>query len=229
MSTFWRRFLLILGLFALGGGCNPLMFPFLYEDDATVPPEIQTLATKDRKKIATVVILTSISPQTQVDFLRADREIASSLAFEMQKRVKETGKYLTIVHPSKVEEYKSAHPDWENSEVEAIGKHFKADYVISVEINQLNLSEPSGHDNFYHAHASINVKLVNVKDPDQIALGSRQIVFNFPTGSEGVEQQYVDGDTPPSLFRQNFLTALVRRLSWCFVDRPTHHGGMNPE
>jgi hypothetical protein len=205
------------------------MFPFLYEKDATVPPEIQKLSTEDKKKIPTVVILTAMSPQTQFEFIRADKELAVGLAFEMQKRLKENGEYLTIVHPSKVDEYKNAHPEWETLEVETVGKHFKADYVISLEINQLSMNEPGGFNSFFRAQANLNVKLVNVKDPDQIALGSRQIVFNYPTGSETTNQQYIDADTPATLFRQNFMNALARRLSWCFVDKPTHHGGMNPD
>ena len=47
-----RRFLLLLGLIALGGGCNPLMLPFLFTlKEPTIDPEFHKLSSEDKKKV----------------------------------------------------------------------------------------------------------------------------------------------------------------------------------
>src|SRR5262245_40039356 len=136
MSTFRRRFLIIVGLIVLGGGCNPLTsLLFLTGEDPKLPAEYYKLAGKDKKKEVRVVILTDMPLEIRAEFMHADREITHLFALQLQKLTRENGEKVTVVNPNKVEEFKNEHPDWDAMDKETIGKHFKADYVIHLDVN----------------------------------------------------------------------------------------------
>lgn len=223
MSTFWRRVLLVLGLLGLGGGCNPLLLPlFLTSKEPKQPAEYHKLATTDKKKDVKVVILTWTGLEVRPELLQADREIAHQLAVELVKRTTENEEKLTVVNPLKVEEYKNKHPDWHSThlDLESIGKHFKADWVIYVEVGSLSMYQSLTAGTFYRGEADVTVSLFNVNKPDDFTLPPRQIPFTYPPENQG-GNRLVDSDTPPQAFRREFLGALSRRLSWLFTDRPT--------
>src|SRR5262245_7107862 len=107
MSTFWRRARLGFMLLLLGGGCNPLWLPFLFQnDDPTIKAELYQLYDKEKKgqKEVKVVILTYTGLQTQTEFLHADREISRLLALNLQKQCSDNKEKVTVINPSRVEE-----------------------------------------------------------------------------------------------------------------------------
>src|SRR5262245_58595644 len=115
MSTFWRRARLCFMLLKLGGGCNPLWIPFVFQnDDPTIKAELCQLYDKENKKQkpVKVVILTDTGLQTQSEFLHADKEISRLLALNLQKQCQENKEKVTVINPSQVEEYKNSHPGW---------------------------------------------------------------------------------------------------------------------
>src|SRR5206468_937539 len=92
MSTFWRRVRLCVMLMLLGGGCNPLMLPFLFQnDEPTIKAEMYHLYDKEKKtqKEVKVVILTDTGLETRPEFLHADKEITRLLAMHLQKQCQE--------------------------------------------------------------------------------------------------------------------------------------------
>jgi hypothetical protein len=223
MSTFWRRFLLVLGLIALGGGCNPLMLPFLFTlKEPTKPAEFHKISSEDKKKEVKVVVLSYMGLEVRPEFLNADREIMRSLAVHLKQLTEGNKENVTLVNPSKVEEYMRENPDWNSTHLDlnAIGKHFKADYVIYLEIGSLSLYQPDTFGTFYRGLANVTVSLVDINKPDDFTLGSRDITFCYPPEAQGGSQA-VDADTPPQMFKMKFLDALGQRLSWMFSDRPT--------
>src|SRR5436190_18170995 len=107
MSTFRRCFVLILGLAALTGGCNPFTaLMMITGEEKKIPAEYHKLADKDKKKEVKVVILTDMPLETRAEFIHADREITHLFALQMHKLNEENGEKVTIVNPNKVEEYK---------------------------------------------------------------------------------------------------------------------------
>src|SRR5947208_14203691 len=145
-----------------------------------------------------------------------------NLASQLEKLDKENKENVTLINPSKVEEYMRENPDWNSTHLDlpAIGKHFKADYVIYLEIGSLSLYQPDTFGTFYRGLANVTVSLVDVNKPDDYTLGSREISFCYPPEAQGGSMA-VDSDTPPQMFKQKFIEALGQRLSWMFAARPT--------
>jgi hypothetical protein len=228
MSKVRRRIFLVLGLIALGGGCNPFLLPFyLTATTPKVPAEYHKLADEDKKKDVKVVILTYAGLETRPEFQQADREIARLTALHLQKQAKENEEKLTVVNPLKVEEYKASHPDWNDSHLDlpAIGKHFKADYVIYMEIGALSMYQPGSSGTFYRGQANLTISLVKVDSPDDFTLAPKEFTYSYPPEAQGGNRA-VDGDTPPQMFRTEFLNSLARRLAWQFTERTTQDGYM---
>jgi hypothetical protein len=228
MSKVRRRVFLVLGLIALGGGCNPFLLPFYLTASAPkVPAEYYKLTDEDKKKEVKAVILTYMGLDTRLEFQQADREIARLAALYLQKQSKENEEKLTIVNPLKVEEYKAANPDWNASHLDlpAIGKHFKADYVIYIEIGSLSMYQPGSSGTFYRGQANMTISLVKVNNPDDFTLPSKEFTYTYPPEAQGGNRA-VDGDTPPQKFRSEFLNSLALRLAWQFSERTTQDGYM---
>lgn len=227
MATFWRRFRLILGLLLIGGGCNPILAPFLLNPpESRIPPEYKRLAAegKDKKpKEVRVAILAYSGLDFNTDFPQADREISRLLGKSILAQSQHNEEKVTVVSPLKVEEYKNSHPDWHHQHVElqTIGKDLHVDYVIYLEIGSLSLYQPGSGLTFFRGQATMDVTLVNVNKEDDFESGVvKSFVYTYPSEGRGGNVP-VDADTTPQAFRQKFLDSLAKRLSWWFVAHPT--------
>src|SRR5262245_35775558 len=221
MSSLLRRVLPLCGLVFLVAGCNPLLFPFLvFGPEPKRPPEYHQLASK--KKDVKVVILTYMGMDMNTDLLHADREITRLFAKELKELCDYNEEKVTVINPMKVEEYKNKNPDWQtqHSDLSEIGKHFKADYVIYLEINKLSLFQPGTSNMFYRGQANITVSLVDVKNPDDFTTPPREFSYSYPSESRG-GNRVVDMDTPLPKFKAEFFESLSRRLAWHFTAHPT--------
>ena len=63
---------------------------------------------------------------------------------DLQAAFKPNKEKVTVIASNKVERYKDSHPDWQAISAVAIGKHFRADYVIELEVESVSLYEGSG-------------------------------------------------------------------------------------
>jgi len=227
MSTFCRRFLLLLGLLGLGGACNPLMLPFfLGGGEPKFKPEFQRLATDDKKKEVRVAILTYMGVPENEDVFQADRDLATSVAKQLQELCKYNEENVAVITPLKVEEYKASRPDWHHHHVdlETVGKDLHADYVIYIEINKLSFYQPGAARQLYQGKANLTLSLVHVGKPDDVSAGPRELPFSYPGESRGGSIP-VDDDMPPHVFRQNFFDYIGRKLACQFTEHPSnqHH------
>lgn len=218
--------ILVLATALLAVGCVRQLFMlpyYMFAPEPRIPAEMHKLADPEKKKDVKVVLLTYLPPDGREEFSQADRQINQLFAMQLVRLTQLNKEKLTIVNPLKVEEYKNANPDWNSNhlDLEEVGKHFKADYVVYVEIRALSMYMPNTVGNgFYKGHADLTVTLVNVKNPDDLSNGQRHEVFNYPPESQG-EMLAVDSDMPPHIFRAKFLTELTQRLAGFFADRPT--------
>ena len=222
MSKLWRRILLGLGILALGGACNPLMLPFyLTSPESKFPAEYKKLASDDKKKEVRVAILTYMGVEPNPELLHADRDITRLLTKQLQDLCKHNQEKVVVVNPFKIEEYKNSHPDWNRTHVELteIGKDLHVDFVIYLEVERLSLYQPDSNMMFFRGQANLDVKLVDVNNPDE-SPEKRVFTFTYPSEGRG-GNVVVDSDTPPQLFREKFLKALTKQLSWYFTAHPT--------
>ena len=157
LKTFWRSLALMMLAFSIAG-CNPFaMVNFLLMDDPKHEAELQSLASKDKKAEKKVVILTYGKLDLRPELINSDREIGYTVEKNLKSLANINGDKLSVVPNRKVEEYKSKHSDWAERDPAEIGKHFKADYVIYLEINSLGIYELGSGGTLYRGRADINI------------------------------------------------------------------------
>lgn len=201
-----------------GAGCNVLSLPFfILGPEPKVPAQLRRLATDDKEQEVTVVVLAVNGLETRTELIRADRELEAQVVSALRAGCKYNEENVKVVSPTKVQEFKSEHPDWRKWGPEEIGKHFKADWVVWLEIGSMSLYEKGSNNQLYRGRAEVNVSLVDVNNPEEPA---KQKFFSgsYPgDGRPAVEA----GDSNPSAFRQAFLAHMAEQISWYFTAHPT--------
>jgi hypothetical protein len=167
----WHTAAWILGAILLGAGCNFATLPFLWDrvcgNDSMVPPEMMQLADQDKDKLVKVLIVThQEGVETRPEFLTADQELASALTQGLVEMFKATKENVSIMPSGVVKRYKDDHPDW-YMDLPAVGKHFKADYLIYIEMDHMSLYQDNSRPPFYLGQADVNVKAIDVHHPEK--------------------------------------------------------------
>jgi hypothetical protein len=98
-----------------------------------------------------------------------------------------------------------------------VGQHFKADYVIYIEINKLSLFERGSDMQLLRGRADLLVSVVDLKNSDETP-DSRDFTCVYPSDSKGAID--VSLENTPAQFRQAFLGYVARRLSYYFAPHP---------
>jgi hypothetical protein len=215
MSGFSRRGLL-LGLCGAGllAGCDFPSCMFFLMPEAREPAEYKRLASADKKKEVRVVLWTYSALDVRTEFIQADRLLTDFLSQHIHKMSEENGEKLTVVSPRKVEDYKNTHPDWKALPLEEVGHYFKADYVVSLEIDQLSLYEPNSNETLLSGRTHILVSVADVRHPDA-SPHPTEFTDRYPAELRGGIDTL---DMPLMVFRQKFLDHVANRLSYYFVN-----------
>ena len=210
--------LTLMGLAFISSGCNIMSLPyFLLMSDPKHEAELQSLAPKDKKTEKKVIILTYGKLDLRPELINSDREIAFTVEKNLKALNSANGDKVSIIPSRKVEEYKSSHSDWQDRDPAEIGKHFKADYVVYLEINSLGIYELGSGGTLYRGRADINISLIDIKNPDE-SQPSRNFTCQFP---REYRRQVTASDQSPMEFRQTFLDYVGKRIAWKFAARPT--------
>ena len=205
-----RGFLGILGAAAaLCTGCQASTMAYFLFPEAKHEAEMKKLASDDNKEVKVAILTYSTDLETRPELIQADRQLAEMLAAKLRDLCEANNENVTIVNPHKVEEFKSSHPNWQQEpNLADIGRQFKADYLIYIEISSLSMYEKGGGQQLYHGQAGLSVQVVDVHKPDESPL-PRQVSFVYPEARGPVP---VD-DMQPAEFRQKFLGFLAWRLA----------------
>jgi hypothetical protein len=209
-----REFLLGLCGTALVAGCNFPSAMYFLMPEAKEPAEYKRLVGEDGKKEITVVLWTYMGLDPRPEFAQVDRQLTDMLARKIRQLSEENQEKVTVVKPRLVEEYKNTNPNWKSLNLDQVGRYFKADYVISLEIDQLSLYEPNAHETLYRGRTHILVSLVDVKDPDETQQ-PREFTDVYPSDARGGLDSF---DMPAMQFRQTFLEHVAKRLTYYFVN-----------
>ena len=131
----WKWAALLLGTLWVSFGCGPaslIYFLSPFSDDR-IPPKCKLATGKE----VTVCIVTNFATlETRPEALRADDELAELFAQQLRKRCQENKEKVKVVPPAKVRDYKRQ-SDFATRTPHDIGKHFGADYVVTLEISNL--------------------------------------------------------------------------------------------
>ena len=210
----WKWTALLLGTLWVSIGCTPatLTYFFMPFSDDRIPPE-QPLA---GKKEVTVCIVTSFAMlETRPEALRADDELAELFALQLRKRCQDNKEKVKIVPTAKVRDYKRQ-ADFATRSPHDIGKHFSADYVITLEINNLAIYEKGSSHSLYRGNTELNIQVVDVNKP--VGEGT---IFNKPYRREFPSNGPRDSnEMAPTQFRAMFLSAVSTDLCRMFTPYP---------
>jgi hypothetical protein len=195
--------------FVVATGCNPLLFPYLFNGEPKQPAAFKHLTNKDRP-VRVVVISYAGASDNSPESVGADRELCRKLVKRLLDATRETKEKIDLVAPKTIDKFKDEHPDWYKMDLKTVGDYFKADYVIYLEMEALNLME-SGNLMF-RGRTEINVLLADMHDA--VGEPDRKVYkAEFPKhGPVPVS------DTNAAQFRDTFLEYVANQLSWLFTD-----------
>jgi hypothetical protein len=178
-------------------------------------PALRRLAADDANKEVRVVILTySNKLETRPELIGAERDLTQEFAVKLQEGCRTNSENVVIVSPRKVEDFKTAHPGWYQADLSDIGRHFKANYVIYLELNHLSFFDKTTMNSIYKGNANITVTLYNVDKPED-APARKEFVCAYPSEANAIP---VDPSNPVSQFREAFFAHMAKKLSWYFTE-----------
>jgi hypothetical protein len=210
----WKWTALLLGALWVSFGCGPatLFYFFAPFSDDRIPPKCKLATSKE----VTVCIVTNFATlETRPEALRADDELAELFAQQLRKRCEENKEKVKVVPPAKVRDYKRQ-SDFATRSIHDIGTHFKADYVITLEINNLGIYEKGSSHSLFRGNTELNIQVVDVNKP----VGEGTILTEpyrreFPTNGPRDASEM-----SPAQFRNLFLNSVSSDLCRMFTAYP---------
>lgn len=230
-KVFWLALLLLAVCSSFG--CNPavmayFLLPFhdpkfqpdfpLVKESKETKPFWQLSVGQKKEEVKVLILAMHANANTQTtELFNADKLLAQELTKGLKQAAKENGENLTILPPHKVEEFKARHADWMHKSDYEIGKHFKVDYVISLQINRMTLFQRGSGGQLYHGQAELSVEVVDVsKTPEENPVFTKPYHCSYPT--RGPEP----ADTSAGFFRHRFIARMARDLSRYFMPYATN-------
>ena len=174
------------------------------------------LASADKTKTVKVVVLTKSQLPNDPNLSRLDTELALACSRAMQAGFKRNSEAVTVVAYGLVEKYKDEHPNWKAMQAVEIGRNFKADYVIELEVNQISLYEPGSYNTFFRGRCDILIAVHNVRKSSEGPKWSGEYSTEFPRARGPIDAS--SGSVVE--FRQKFLNTVTREISWIFTAHP---------
>jgi hypothetical protein len=178
---------------------------------------MQKIGSKDKREQVNVLVLTYAGAESRPEFIKVDRDLAAVIANEMRETFKSNGEQVKVISTSKVEKFKQEHLNWQMMELVEIGKRFDADWVVYVEVDNetLTLYERGSARELFRGHADYSVTLINVHDPEDKR--QKQYSYTYPGEAKALQAS----DSTATLFKQQFLQQIARKVTGCVTARPT--------
>ena len=160
---------------------------FIGEHKKQISPEFDKLANKR------VAILVWVDPSTLFDYPHARFELATYVGEKLHSEMGQRKLGTDVVNSRDVEDFLQKTPDSQFDPL-AVGRKFKADYVVYVEVTKFQMRDPE-QPQFLRGtiHASVSVHDV-AADPDQIARHElTEVLCSYPDG----QPLLIDATNPP--------------------------------
>jgi hypothetical protein len=209
--------LILLGCLAwLSLGCSPqtismVLMPFV---DNNIEPEYKLCTPK--KEVKLVILASFAQAEFRDDMLPAETELPEHVKNAFRIRCNNTKYKVKVISSAEVRNFQQKE-DLGTGETAAlaIGKHFKADYVLDLSIRSFELYEPKSTPKLFRARTEIGVCLykMNVKDEDPKVF-TKSFSAVFPGEGRGPSDA---GNTPAAALRQVFLEKVARNLTRLFI------------
>jgi hypothetical protein len=218
---FWRRrtwLALFLNGILLSFGCSPsslTMFLAGITDDK-MPPEKGIIESK--KKEVTVAVMASFSHlEDRPEVLPADAEMAELVAQHMRLRCQANKEKLKLIPVAQVRSFQNKVGERNGVSAVDVGKHFKTDYVVFLDINALSLYEKKSYGQLYRGTTDIEISLYDMhKEEGEYKTFTKLYRCEYPgTGPQDA------GSFSQVQFRSLFLTKVAREVSKIFIAYPS--------
>jgi len=213
----WRLVGLLVAVVVATAGCNPITSMYFLAaggQDPKMEPDCK-LASDDKHKEVKIVILTYCPLEMRRELLGADRELSSLVGQKLTEEAKANKEQMSVVTSSKVQRYKDEHPNWQTMGPEEIGRYFRADYVVDLEIETLTLYQPLSNNQILRGNAEISVTVHDLHKPGEEPMFHNEYSCEYPRSRE-----VPISDCSPQKFRLQFLTRVATDLSWFFTSHP---------
>ena len=204
-----RRWLWLAGAclsLALMAGCQQfVVLSYLIGGPPSIEPDFDKETGISLKGKKTVAVVCFAPREMLLEFPHIDHEIAAQVSFRLGENK------IAIVKPDYVRAWVESHPKWERAE--EIGREFKADYVIEVELSSFSLFEGSS-TTLYRGRTEAEI---HVTEMDETGNGdrmySKDLDFHFPirVARSSTEQELLP-------FKREYISRLSEKIGWMFYE-----------
>jgi hypothetical protein len=201
-NNYFRPFVLVSVALAclLNSGCNPLsLIYFLF---LLPPPKVEAAYSGLEKQ--KVVVLTHVGRSVQFDFTGLDNDLVKGVVRELRENVHG----IKLVELNEVRQWRDEHTDYELTDV---GRQFKANRVLYIEIEKFTLYEEQSSQLFRGA-AKIRIQVADMQKDGEIVF-DQHLEPLFP----GV-RPIPASDMSVDKFRSLFVKFLTRQVAHHFFE-----------
>lgn len=204
-----RTIALLLSLVVgLSQGCSPIaMLGYLIAGPPSIEPDFETETGLSMEGGEMKVAVVCYAPkELLIEFPQIDEAVASQVAL----RLGEHG--ISIIRPEYIRAWVDEHPDWELAE--EIGKEFKADYVVQIEMGAFSLYEGDS-TTLYRGRTEAYVKVCAMDEDKKTGeqVFTKDVDFIFPSAVP--RSAY---DTTQTRFKREYISRLSEKIGWLFYE-----------
>jgi hypothetical protein len=208
-----------LGLAALGLGCggmNPFLIPYMFSGGESKTPAEFPLVAHGKNKDAKVVVFVSHKVGLHPDLVGVERMLNAELIQILDARVKENDEKVLILKMPRIDEYKAQNPNWKSAHPCDIGRTVaeNTDYVIDVEIAEMDLYKPGSRGQWLQGHAIVHVNVYDLTKPLKDPVYKIELPIRYP--QNGYEYE-VESKAHVSSFRMAFVQRIASDISVKFA------------
>jgi hypothetical protein len=210
----------------LGGltGCS-ILAPFYFVAvlagmDDRIPPPLEIPEDPAAKKADTperILVVTYVPESQQIELGRIDRDLNEVIASRLALGFYAENKNFAVIYADKLADWQDEHPDWRSVDANEIGRTFKADYVIYIEVSDLTYFGHGSGRTLLQGKANLMVSVIRVGPDRGERLHSQKLLsVEYPTG-----RFYMATEKPFKNFRHEFLQHIAERVAWLFLPHAT--------
>lgn len=219
-----RNMILGLALAGMGigcGGANPFIWvPALLNGGESKAPAEFPLTVHSKKPDAKVVVLVSGKVGLHPDLAGVDRMLNAELIQMLDARIQENKEKVQVLKMPRIDEFRSQNPNWRSLHPVKFGESVAdgVDYVIDVEIVDMDLYKPGGRGQWLQGHATVSVTAYDVTKTLKEPAFKKDVEFEYPQGRElPIEQRGPDSRSQISSFRMAFVRRMASDISIYFA------------
>lgn len=226
MTKMTRRTMLLgMGLAATSFGCgmNPFLLPQLLttDDRESIVPADFPLKPQGKRKDVKVVVLASTGPGLPPDLAGVDRMLNAEVIQVLDALTKKNEEEVHVLKMTVIDNFKSDTPNWRRLKPYDIGTKFGADYVIDVEIGEMDLYKQGSRGDFLQGKATISVAAYDLSKPVKDPAYRKELRFEYPRFSEIPIE--TNSRSEVSSFRMAFVQRIATEVALKFTAAPADY------